>query len=406
MTRNELYKVILPKLVDYLLSIGFITVTDKDNIDDDINLTHFEDACQQLMALPSAAAFKKIVAYIHDGLSDGSEIMDVLPVRHRTVADDDKGRLKPFSYKRADLAIMPVVMIKKEIQNTSIVDLDSRCGKIIDLIWLEYKDAAAELIYFWECCRGQHEHDYFLLTSESASVDGDWRLYSYGYLCFVNEHHFERPPELNYTGHNYFVASIPYNSGNKYEQYFDAYNVISESKFAEDVLYRFLRMYQILEYFGYRRTLAEMTKGNIKENGFVRNLISKASGRSTTESTEIKSGLSGMMTPLVGDARHPGIFTVGDITVPMEDFIKNKLLLPNYSFTDARLWDVIYKLRNCIVHNKESDLHFTYSNTDVYMPGIELMKLFIKKLEPEIVRIINDPAVTELEFSSQKVQVY
>lgn len=315
-----MYKAILPNLVDYLLGAGIITAVDRDNIDDDISLTHYEDACLQLIALPTTAAFKKIVQYILDGLSDGSEIMDVLPVRHKTVAEENKGRLKPFSYKRADLAVMPAVTIIKEIQNTSVIDLDSRCGKIIDLIWLDNKDTVAELNYFWECCGGQHEYDYYLLTSEPDTAEGDWRLYSYGYLCFVNEDRFERPSALSYTGSNPFVAAITYNPGNKYEQYFDAYNVMSESKFAEDVLYRYLRMYQILEYFGYRRTLAEMTKGNIRENGFVRNLISKASGRSTKESDEIKNGIKGLMPPLVGDAHHPGIFTAADITNPMENF--------------------------------------------------------------------------------------
>lgn len=406
MTRSDLYKAILPKLVDYLFSAGIIAAVDRDNIDDDISLTHYEDASLQLISLPSAVVFKKIVQYIHDGLSDGSEIMDILPVRHKTAAEENKGRLKPFSYKRADLAVMPVVTITKELQNTSVVDLDSRCGKIIDLIWLDYKDTVTELNYFWECCGGQHELDYYLLTSEPDTDNGDWRLYSYGYLCFVNEDRFDRPSELNYTGSNPFVATITYNSGNKYEQYFDAYNVMSESKYSDDVLLRYLRMYQILEYFGYRRILAGMTKGNIRENGFVRNLISKVGGRSNNELTEIKSGVSDLLPHLATRPPQTGLLVSTDITPQMEAFIKDKLLLSAYSFCDEQLWNVIYKLRNSIVHNKESELHFTYSNTDVYMQGIELMKLFVQKLEPEIVKIINDPAVTGLEFASQKVQVY
>ena len=67
---------------------------------------------------------------------------------------------------------------------------------------------------------------------------------------------------------------------------------------------------------------------------------------------------------------------------------------------------MVYKLRNCIVHNKEADFHFTYSNTGVYNEGIDLMRLFIRKLEPEIVKLINDPAITGLEFDEQRVQVY
>ena len=73
---------------------------------------------------------------------------------------------------------------------------------------------------------------------------------------------------------------------------------------------------------------------------------------------------------------------------------------------DSCLWDVIYKLRNCIVHNKESELHFTYSNTDVYREGINLMRKIIEKMEPQIVNVINDPTRTGLEFDRQYAQLY
>ena len=167
-----------------------------------------------------------------------------------------------------------------------------------------------------------------------------------------------------------------------------------------DVLARYLRMYQILEYFGFRRILADMTKGNIRENGFVRNVINKASGRSTNELEEIKKGLSGVLPDL------STVIAPGDISAPQNAFIPNKLLISSTTHDNARMWSIVYKLRNCIVHNKESDLHFTYSNIEVYQDGISLMKMLIEKLEPEIVKVINDPAITGLEFSEQKVQVY
>lgn len=149
-----------------------------------------------------------------------------------------------------------------------------------------------------------------------------------------------------------------------------------------------------------------MTKGNIRENGFVRNLISKINGHSTNEWVEIKNGISDLFPPLATTRRRPGLFAIGEITVQMEAFIKDKLLIPKYVFDDDHLWMVVYKLRNCIVHNKEADFHFTYLNTDVYNEGIDLMRLFIRKFEPEIVRLINDPSITGLEFDDQRVQIY
>ncbi len=81
-------------------------------------------------------------------------------------------------------------------------------------------------------------------------------------------------------------------------------------------------------------------------------------------------------------------------------------MIKNQNHDNAKLWEVVYKLRNCIVHNKESELHFTYANTSVYTHGIALMILLIQKIEPAIIGVINDPGVTKLEFDKQVVEVY
>ena len=62
---------------------------------------------------------------------------------------------------------------------------------------------------------------------------------------------------------------------------------------------------------------------------------------------------------------------------------------------------MIYKLRNSIVHNKESELHFTYANAEVYSDGIDLMKKIVEKMEPKIIEVINNPNITGMEFSNQ-----
>lgn len=406
MTKNDLYIEILSKLADYLKQENIITEAQKAEMDEEIYLMHYDAAVSKIKDLPSTVQFKKIAKLILAGLDDTTEISNTLQVRHHQASLDNKERLKAFSYKKSTLAVLPVKTIIYEVRNTAIQDFNVINSNILELIWLAYKDNSEELKYVWECCCGQHEDDYFLLTNEPDIPETNWRLYSYAYFCFVNENKFEKPAVLNFNKDEKFATVIPYNSRNKYEQYFDAYNVISESKHADDVLLRYLRMYQILEYFGYRRILADMTKGNIRENGFVRNLISKVSARSGTELTEIKNGVSDLLPHLATKPPRSGLFVSTDITPQMESFIKNKLLLGGYSFCDDHLWNVIYKLRNCIVHNKESELHFTYTNTDDYTEGINLMRLFIQKLEPEIINLINDSNITGLEFVEQRVQVY
>lgn len=400
MTRSDLYITIFPKFVDNLTSIGALSNTYRECILEYIALAQYQEAAGNLYVAINEFKYKKIAKAIQDGIPDDSELMYVLPVRHQSALVNDTTKLMPFCYKSSDLAILPVKEIIKEVEDNSSEDMDSTCNKILDLIWYEYKDDERELDYVWECVKGMHENDYFVLSNKLDNQETNWRLYSYSFLCYVNEHKFDRPEKLNFNPETQFVMSIPYNDGNKYEQYFDAYYVMSESKCSNDVLSRYLRMYQMLEYMAYRRVLADMTKGNIKENGFVRNIINKACKGSTREFDELKNGLKDVLPDL------STIIMPAEISSSMQDFIKNRLMITNTNHDNAKFWEVVYKLRNGIVHNKESELHFMYANTAVYEPGIDLMKLFIQKIEPAIIGVINDPTMSLLEFSEQNVLVY
>ena len=405
MTKSDLYKEIIPLLADYMAAHNIISAADNTSVQGDVVYGRFEDACDTILAALGNGDFRNVVQYMKDGLTDTNNVVVTSPLRRRTVKVDDRKRLADFSRWHPDVTVITAKAIRGIALHSYVARYYNKRFSVVEMIWLTNKGNAAEMEHLWQTFMGQHQEEYYIFTNRPDNELSDWRQYAYSYFCYVNEGNFERPAELNFTASNKFESNpIPYNAVNNYEQYFDAYNVMSESKFADDILLRYLRMYQILEYFGYRRTLANMTKGNLRENGFVRNIISIATCSSKTESTEIKKGIIDLFTPFV-TGPHP-LFTAADFTPQRVTFIKDKLFVDNFNYNEGRIWDVIYKLRNCIVHNKEADLHFTYSNTDDYMEGIELMTLFIERIEPEIVKIINDPAITGLEFSRQYEPVY
>ena len=401
MTKSDLLKDILPKLIDYLRSQNVITEAEKTTYQANLDLDSYDETCDALMLHANIDVYKTMVDYVKTNLTNLDEINTALPIRHVETAEKDRNRLADLAYKNNDLALITALAIHSLMVYTGneAAYMNKRYN-VIDIILLKYKDVPIELQYFWECCAGQHENDFYVLSNQPDNKESNWRLYSYAYLCYVNENRFARPACLNFNANTNFVPTIVYNPTNKYEQYFDAYGVMSESKYSEDVLSRYLRMYQLLEYFGYRRILADMTKGNIKENGFVRNVISKTNNKTNNEFSDLKKGMAGILPDL------STIIAAGDITANMAAFIKDRLMIKNTNHEDAKFWEVIYKLRNSIVHNKESELHFTYANTSVYEEGINLMKLLIERIEPEIVAAINDPAKTELEFEKQSVEVY
>ena len=407
MTKCDLYLEILPKLATYLNGVGRMTTAELTDFNEDILFTRNEQACDRLLALTNIGPFRKVVQYLKDGLTDTSNLTVALSLRTREVSiTENKKRLADVSYYTSQRAVITAKAINTMMAQSVDADYDSRRFHVIEMIWLKHKDDAANLQHLWETVAGQHQDEYYIFTNDPDDEKTDWKQYAYCYFCYVNERSFKRPSVLSFTASKPYAPSITYEAGNKYEQYFDAYNVMNESKYADDILLRYLRMYQVLEYFGYRRILADVTKGNIRENGFVRNVISRTNGRSNSESNEIKKGISDLLPNLATSGATVGIFNPADITPAMVTFIKNKLLLPKYQFDDGHLWEVIYKLRNCIVHNKESELHFTYANTEVYADGIDLMKKIVEKMEPEIVKVINDPSITGLEFDNQFEAVY
>lgn len=394
MTRSELYQQIVPQLINYLRTQNLISEGEQNDVQENIDMERYEEACDRLSAIVAVEAYLgKMIEFVKNGLSDNDEIRNPLPAGHYTA--NDKDRLKAFCYKDAELAVMPVKVFTEVVSD----DVKSTCGKIVDLICLSYIDNEAERNYLWECFRNEHEDDYFLLTSKADAAGNEWRLFSYAYFCFTNSSQFEMPDKLEFEVNKKFSETpIEYDKDNKYEQYFDVYDVMSESKYAQDVLSRYLRMYQILEYLGYRKLLADMTKGNIRENGFVRNVISKASKGSNNEFEDLKKGLKESFT--IED-----IIDRADIAV-QQDFIKDRLMINNENHDASKLWKIVYKLRNCIVHNKESELHFTFANTSVYTDGIDLMNTLIEKLEPAIVNVINNHENNLFEFDEQRVKLY
>lgn len=407
MTRNELYQQILSQLTGYLREKGLLTETENEEVQGDLGIDHFADACEKLSGIGAVRPYKKMITWISDGIDDNDEIQkSSLSVKHLTTTNTEGKKLKEFCYiDKTLVAAMPAKCIVKVMNSEISGYLEGNCREVLELICYSYRNQNKELDYLWDCFQGQHSKDYFLLTKGRTNAKTKWRLFAYAYFCFVNTARLQMPEKLKFDANKEFAPEIEYKRDNRYEQYFDVYDVMSESKYATDVLTRYLRLYQILEYLGYRNLLADMTKGNIKENGFVRNVVGKASKSSNDEFKELKKGLKDPF-PLAT------IIADGDITAKQKKFIGEKLMIdmnkPNMDDKERekKLWDIVYHLRNCIVHNKESELHFTFANTDVYADGISLMKLLIRKLEPALVEVINSPEKKHFEFNMPNVPLY
>lgn len=108
MTKNDLYVEILPKLVDFLSLEGIITDREKNEIEEEIAIMHYDTAVYKLKGLNTTNQFHKIFDLIDSRLGDSAEISNTQNVRHCQVSELNKKRLYAFRYKTANLAVLPV----------------------------------------------------------------------------------------------------------------------------------------------------------------------------------------------------------------------------------------------------------------------------------------------------------
>ena len=72
MTKNDLYVEILPKLVDFLSLEGIITDGEKNEIEEEIAIMHYDTAVYKLKSLNTTNQFHKIFDLI-DSMYDDKE---------------------------------------------------------------------------------------------------------------------------------------------------------------------------------------------------------------------------------------------------------------------------------------------------------------------------------------------
>ncbi len=83
-----------------------------------------------------------------------------------------------------------------------------------------------------------------------------------------------------------------------------------------------------------------------------------------------------------------------------------------YTLTNIKNEDVaklVYQLRNSIVHNKDTELHFSFNNTDEYKDVIPVIKDLVTILPEAIVKMLNDNNSVmrqAIEYTTRNLKMY
>ena len=392
MNRKDIYKEILLDIYKKAKETGWISEDEYDDAEDDINSYTFSSIDTSKLR----GCYQTFAASIKDW--DGANDDVITSSTHiylANVADDNICYFKQL-FCQTSGGGFAVVTTKQLFDNVANSETDKFLKKA-ELIWpIIYQDNAQK-VRFWDLCTNNNDNGYYILTDEILNNEDEyWNAYSFGYLLYVNEHGFEKHVSIDFTPSTQYSTTLSFQKANKYYQYYELYNLISESHYCNDILRRYLVMYQIIENMCYRRHLAKISQGD--KRAFVRKSIALANKGLDRETEEIINGFAELF-PNAEVA-----ITAADIQPFATALTDNYGISGNHN--NKKIGKIIYNIRNSIVHNKATELHFAYGNVSDYSILVPLIKLLINRIEPMIVELINDPARQSLDYSNKEMPLY
>ena len=392
MNRKDIYKEILLDIYKKAKDADLISEDEYDDAEDDINSYTFSSIDTSKLT----GCYQTFAASIKDwdGAND-DVITSSARIYLASVADDNNCYFKQL-FCQISGGGFAVVTTKQLYDDVSGGEADKFLKKA-ELIWpIIYQDDTKKA-EFWDLCTNNNDNVYYILTDEILNNEDEyWNAYSFGYLLYVNEHGFDKDVRIDFTPSTQYSTTLSFQKANKYYQYYELYNLISESHYCNDILRRYLVMYQIIENMCYRRHLAKISQGD--KRAFVRKSIALANKGFDRETEEIINGFAELF-PNAEVA-----ITAADIQPFATALTDNYGISGNHN--NKKIGKIIYNIRNSIVHNKATELHFAYGNVSDYSILVPLIKLLINRIEPMIVELINDPARQSLDYSNKEMPLY
>lgn len=243
-----------------------------------------------------------------------------------------------------------------------------------------------------------------LIINKTGTPFNEDAHYPYIYLCFLNNSQsILLTNQLKYSSPS-LHPTLSYDSTKNYEQYFDIYDVLNELNQAPDILNRFLRLYHTLEYLVYRVYLVNLVSRVGTSRLFVREFITSAESMQKGERESfIKNFDKIFATELVGII-DPQLSPLTNAAVVA--FLADKKIVSGFATNDIKIIaKLIYGLRCCIVHNKESEYHMTISNSDDYQILIPLIRKILEVFENLVVNKITNNYV-QINYTQKSVNLY
>lgn len=407
MTGNELFSQIILSLNSHL---GFNDADLIDLIDIDDNL---EDAIQWILALNPPVPFDTFIRSLdiireenfNNFLNTPYSIVgSVATIDFTQPKFSNKNRR--FAYSNTEFSF---VSSQALFDNGNLVDLSNRnCSQVWKQIeeFLERNFSAINTVMITNFFNilGSTNVNVGLVVNKTANAFNEDIHYPYIYLSFLNDSNsIILPSQLKYSParlHSVLACDVTKN----YEQYFDILDVLNELNQAPDILNRFLRLYHTLEYLVYRVYLVNLVSRVGSSRLFVREFISSAESMKKNERESFMKNFDKIFTSDLAITIEPTLRPVSSAAVIA--FLTSKNIVLGFNPNDIRkVAQLIYGLRCCIVHNKESEYHMTISNSDDYQVLIPLIRKILELFESLVISKITLNHI-EINYTQKSVNLY
>lgn len=317
-------------------------------------------------------------------------------------------RKRAFSYSDIEFGYLALSKLFMTSPLSSIDETSQDYRTLIDFISTAISNAENQLVEDLLFHIETANDNWGILNNKIVHTQSALSIYSYLYYKeLLQGGKIELNPALNYTASH--GATAVFRPTTRYEQYFEVFDIINELNHADDTITRFLKLYHIIEYLVYRRELVEIEKKARINRTFIREIHSfTGKSQSDNEFNVLKKNFKKIFeAEILADA-----FDLNPLSIGEADFLRtywNINVQPPANRFNQRDGDtianLIYRLRNSIVHNKESEFHITTSNPDDYADVLGLIKRLITRLEKQIFdKISSDSPV--ISYQNQNIQLY
>ncbi|NBD25640.1 hypothetical protein [Paenibacillus glycinis] len=207
----------------------------------------------------------------------------------------------------------------------------------------------------------------------------------------------------NYNAKPSITSDVNWNLSDGYYQLNDSIYILSEYNSQDNILDKYLKLYQVIENFMYRQPICQLVNGTGSDMFTIRQFKSLYKKVAEKEQDVLETLLKNVFEMMYQNA----------LSLKFKDFIhviwnncKTASRIPEIDEVLSKLGcsyrcnstestnrnrfyvfysDLIYKMRNSIVHNKETEYHVTYGNFNNYPANQYILEEFLLKTMEEVV---------------------